>query len=158
MIEKQIETRTLTETIVIPKHIERVESKEFKSAKKKLKKDGHYSCFICGCEDNLEVHHFGAPWAMTGSTDFNKLKDLLLVFDMYGYSKKLQNKPITTIDDIRNMIVLCRWHHNNGSNDGVANGIHNITFPTWIMQRVKKDDANPVPADSKELQKEREEL
>jgi hypothetical protein len=154
MVEKHAETRTLVETIVVPAHIDRVESDDFRQSKETLRKDKHYECFVCGSKDNLEVHHFGAPWAMADDVDFNKLKDLLSLFDIYGYSKSLRKKPITTIDDVRNMLVLCKEHHNDGKTDGVANGIHNISFPAWIMQKVKKDNSNPVPLSSAELQEE----
>jgi hypothetical protein len=156
IIEKHAETRNLTEVVVIPAHTERVESKEFKNTKKKLRQDGNYKCWICKATENLEVHHFGAPWAMANDVDFDKLKDLLIHFDIYGYSKKLADKPIETVDDIRNVIVLCKEHHNDGRTDGVANGIHNISFPAWIMQKVKKDNVEPVPINKEALQKEME--
>ena len=90
-------------------------------------------------------------WCLENVCDFDKLKQFCEDFDPYGYGKLLKNIPITTVDDIRNCLVLCNEHHNSGDKDGVANGIHNITFPTWIPQKLVIKNEETVPEDTAEL-------
>lgn len=142
-IVKEHETvRHLTEIVITPDHVNRTESEEFKEAKKQLKKDGHYKCWICGTTEDLQVHHFGCEWSLSNDCDFDKLKSLLMMLDPYGYSKEMVDKPITSPDDIRNQLVLCQKHHTHPEN-----GIHEITFPVWISQKYCKDGEDPVPQD-----------
>lgn len=51
--------KTLTDLLVVPSHEERKESKEFRKTKARLRKDGHYYCWVCGSLEDLEVHHSG---------------------------------------------------------------------------------------------------
>lgn len=146
--------RNLKEIVITPEHVKRKESKEFKAAKKRLKEDGHYQCWVCGSTEKLQVHHYLAEWSLEADVDFQKLKELAEIFDIYGYGRLLRNKPITTVDDIRNMMVLCQEHHTGGTTDGSANGIHNITFPAWIMQKICKDGYDPIPEDEEDVRKE----
>lgn len=62
MIEAHVIKRTLTEVVIDPSHVERIESSEFRHAKERLKADGHFKCWVCGATENLQVHHFGAEW------------------------------------------------------------------------------------------------
>lgn len=110
-ISSHEQKRTFVEDIEVPEHIERSESNEFRQSKEQLKKDGHDHCFICGCKDNLECHHFGVEYYLAQDCDFDKLKQFLQLFDVYGYSEQLKDKPITSCDDIRNMMMLCTKHH-----------------------------------------------
>jgi len=124
-----------------------MESSTFRAAKRRLKQDGHYRCYICGTTQNLQVHHYGAEWMFASVIDFEKLKGFLLEWDVYGYSRLLQHQPLTSVDDIRNLLVLCAEHHVSGPQDGAANGIHDITFPAWISQKLVKGGAETVPQD-----------
>ena len=117
------------------------ESPEFKKTKERLKEDGHFTCWICGATEKLQVHHFGVEYALNNDCDFDKLKEFLELFDIYGYSKLLKDKPITTADDIRNMMVLCPEHHIER-----ATGIHETTFPIWQAQKWFKQ-YDPVPTE-----------
>lgn len=139
MVEQHRQTREIEEIVIYPEHAQRKESKEFKESKKRLKEDGHYKCWICGATENLQVHHFGAEWALANDCDFDKLKDFLLLFDVYGYSNLLKDKPLTSPDDIRNMMVLCEEHHTKK-----IRGIHETTFPIWQAQKWYKS-YDPVP-------------
>jgi hypothetical protein len=132
--------RTITEVVIYPEHAKRAESEEFRASKERLKSDGHYHCYICGCLDNLEAHHYGCEWALEADCDFDKLKAFCEEFDSYGYGRLLKNKPITSADDIRNMLVLCERHHR-----APEDGIHESTFPIWIMQKIAKRGTEPVP-------------
>jgi hypothetical protein len=146
--------RSLLEVVNYPEHDERTESKMFKETKKRLKKDGHYQCYVCGSAEKLQVHHYGGEWALENDVDYDLLKVFLEEWDVYGYGKLLKNNPITSVDDVRNAMVLCQEHHTGGSSDGAANGIHNITFPAWISQKISKKGSEPVPMEDPELAKE----
>lgn len=137
--------RHLTETVIVPGHIDRRESAEFKRSKKRLKADGHYQCWTCGTEEDLQVHHYGAEWSEANDTDFIKLKAFCEEWDVYGYGRLLRKQPMTSVDDVRNLQVLCQQHHTGGSQDGAANGIHEMTFPAWVMQKLCKKGKEPVP-------------
>jgi hypothetical protein len=137
--------RNLEETVFLPEREKRQESKQFREAKKRLRQDGHYRCWVCGATKKLQVHHYGGEYSLQNSIDMNKLKEFLLDWDVYGYSWLMKNIPLTSVDDVRNMMVLCQEHHTGGVGDGVANGIHNITFPIWISQKIAKDGHEPVP-------------
>lgn len=153
MTEAHETVRHLTEVIITPEHAERTESAEFRHAKERLKADGHFKCWVCGRADGLQVHHYGAEWSLENVTDFETLKVFCEEWDPYGYGKLLRNQPITTVDDVRNMLVLCQEHHIGGSGDGAANGIHEITFPVWVMQKLAKQGEDPVPQEGESPEK-----
>jgi hypothetical protein len=154
IVEAHKIVRNLTEVVITPEHEERKESYTFKKSKKRLREDGHYECYVCGCKDNLQVHHYGGEWSLENSLDLKKLKVFLEEWDVYGYGKLLKNVPLTDVDDIRNCMVLCQEHHTGGTKDGSANGIHNITFPAWISQKLVKQGHVTVPLEDEELDKD----
>jgi hypothetical protein len=133
-------TRHLTEVVITPEHAERTESAEFRCSKETLRKDGHYECWICGSTEKLQVHHYGAEWSLASDTDLEKLKLLLEQWDVYGYGRLLKSRPLLSVDDVRNMMILCQEHHM-----GKKHGIHEITFPAWIIQKVCKAGNDPIP-------------
>lgn len=124
------EQHEIEEIIIYPEHAKRKESEEFKQSKRRLKKEGHYECWICGCTTNLQCHHFGCEWALWNDCDPKKLQEFLLLFDIYGYSKLMKDEPITSPDDIRNQMVLCEQHHVKK-----ITGIHECTFSIWQSQK-----------------------
>lgn len=139
--------RHLVEVVNDPAHVKRTESAEFRAAKRRLKQDGHYRCYICGTTKNIQIHHYGAEWMFADVVDYDKLKAWLLEWDVYGYSRLLQHQPLTNVDDIRNLMALCREHHLSGPADGAANGVHDISFPAWISQKLVKGGVETVPQD-----------
>jgi hypothetical protein len=139
LVNQHAINRTFRESYVVPTHDDRSESSVFKQTKKTLGEDGHYQCWICGATEKLEVHHYISEWSLENVVDFNAMKQVGLVFDVYGYSKALSKKPITTVDDIRNAMVLCKKHHT-----GTYTGIHSLTFSIWIMQKIGKNGSNVV--------------
>ena len=143
--------RSLFEVVQYPEHDERKESSVFKKTKKRLKKDGHYKCYICGSTEELQVHHYGGEWALSEVLDLNKLKSFLEEWDVYGYGRLLRDVPLDSVDDVRNPMVLCQEHHTGGMKDGSANGVHNITFPAWISQKLVKDGKVSVPDEDEEF-------
>ena len=125
--------RTITEVVIYPEHAQRTESPEFRRSVQRLKDDGHYRCYICGSAEKVQVHHFGAEWALSDDVDFDKLKEFCETHDIYGYGKLLKNKPFTSVDDVRNMMAICEHHHIEKET-----GIHETTFPVWISQKIAK--------------------
>lgn len=141
-------TRRLIETVNDPAHAERTESPEFRASKARLRQDGHMRCWVCGTTEAIQIHHYGAEWMFAPVVDFAKLKAFLLEWDVYGYSRLLQHQPLTSVDDVRNCMALCREHHCSGSADGAANGVHNITFPAWVSQKIVRAGDETVPEDA----------
>lgn len=137
--------RTLTEIVITPDHVERSESRTFRASKKRLREDGHYKCYVCNSEENLQVHHYAAEWSLENVLDLDKVKAFIEEWDVYGYGRLMKNIPMTTVDDVRNCMVLCQEHHTGGMTDGSANGIHNITFPAWVSQKLVRDGEETVP-------------
>lgn len=132
--------RMLKEIVITPAHAKRKESKEFRASKKRLRQDGHYKCWVCNSTTTLQVHHYGGEWSLQSDFAMDLLKQFLLEWDVYGYSRLMINLPLTTVDDVRNMMVLCQKHHT-----GKEHGIHEITFPVWITQKIAKVGASAVP-------------
>lgn len=87
----------------------------------------------------MQTHHFACEWALSSLCDFDKLKTLLETFDIYGYSAAMKDTPITSVDDIRNLMNLCHTHH-----DCALTGVHNLSFPVFLIQKLAKDGMNPV--------------
>lgn len=152
VVREHISTRLLTETMIIPEHDERKESPEFGKSKRQLKRDGHFQCWVCGSTKNLQVHHFLYEWCIKDTCDFKKLKEVSETLDVYGYGEQMKDIPITSVDDIRNMMVICREHHVGGLTDGASNGIHNMSFPAWVCQKIAKDGQDPIPDNRLEIE------
>lgn len=149
MIEAHEMKRTITEIVIDPSHVDRTESSEFRHSKERLKADGHFKCWVCEATANLQVHHFGCEWSLQNVCDFEKLKVFCEEWDPYGYGKLLRNKPIFSADDVRNMLVLCQSHHTgvDHADGGSGTGIHSLTFPAWLVQKLAKEGKDPVPQD-----------
>ncbi|MDO3680651.1 HNH endonuclease [Paenibacillus ehimensis] len=147
-----IEKRTLRTFSVAPEKAEREESAEFRAAKRRLKEDGHFCCFICGKTDDLQVHHL-IYYMFANLVDFEKLKEFCEQVDIYGYGRLLKHVPITTIDDIRNMMVLCQDHHTGTSDEiGGSTGIHNLPLGEFMMQKLARPGCNPIPQDGESFE------
>ena len=146
-IKEHIITKTLHEVVVTPDHAQRSESEEFRRTKERLKADGHYWCWACGATDNLQVHHFGIEWSLANIADWDKVKAFCEEWDPYGYGRLLRNQPMSSPDDVRNMLVLCQEHHTgvDHADGGSGTGIHELTFPIWLVQKLVKAGADPVP-------------
>jgi hypothetical protein len=147
MPEMHLEKKTIHDVVIDPKHADRTESPEFRAAKERLKQDGHYKCWICGSTENVQIHHFVAEYMFTDIADLEKAKEVAEAFDIYGYGRLLRNQALLSTEDIRCLMALCREHHVSVDHEDGSGGtgIHDMTFPTWIIQRVAKDGFNPVP-------------
>ena len=133
--------------MITPDHVNRTESAEFRASKERLKADGHYKCWVCGSTESLEAHHFGIEWSLAGLADWDLVKSFVEEWDPYGYGRLLRNQPVSSADDVRNMLVLCRNHHVSvdHADDGSGVGIHDLSFPVWIIQKLARTGANPIP-------------
>lgn len=117
--------------------MERVESHLFRANKIKLKEEGHAQCFICGTTEKINTHHMMCPYAKQKEVDYDKLKSVCEVVDIYGYAEQMKDIPITSVDDIRNLINVCEGHHKRADH-----GIHNVPFADWLIQKVRVENEN----------------
>lgn len=142
-----IESRTIHDVVIDPDHAARKESATFRNAKRRLKEDGHYKCFICGTDKDIQIHHFVAEYMFENIADLDKAKEIAEIFDIYGYGKLLKHKPLESIEDVRCLMALCQTHHTgvDHENGNSGTGIHSTTFPSWLIQRVARDGGNPIP-------------
>lgn len=156
-VDEHVESLNVKDSIITPGHEERKASAEFERNVRQLKADGHYVDFVTRQqdgegEDNLQVHHFGCEWSESHLCDFDNLKALLMKFDIYGYSAKMKDIPLTSVDDIRNLMVLKQKYHTGVDKDaGTAVGIHYLVFPMWIMHLVAKRNEDPVPEEGETI-------
>lgn len=146
-VKAHIESRIIHDIVVDPEHAERTESEIFRKSKERLKDDGHYHCWICGTDKDLQVHHFAVEYMHQELADLNKVKEFVEAFDPYGYGRLLRNQPITSVEEVRCLLVLCQAHHTGVDHEdgNSGTGIHSTTFPTWLIQKLAKDGMNPVP-------------
>ena len=147
-VKLHMQEDTIVEYAMYPEHEQRSESVLFKHSKDKLKKDGHYKCFICGCIEKLESHHL-FEWAFEDALDLAKIKEALLILDFYGYSEGMKDVPFESIDDIRNQLILCENHHRHK-----LCGLHHLAFPLWLSQIATKDGRETVPQNEEDLKQE----
>lgn len=134
---------TFEERYWLPAHEKRRESALFRSNKKLLWDDCGAPCWICGATADLEVHHV-FEWAFWNALDRRKVTDILKAIEFYdsdytalakdaGRLRQVlaelgKKKPLlTSPDDARNLVVLCREHHRLK-----LTGIHTVSFPLWL--------------------------
>ena len=135
MTDAHEQDERFTERDLIAAHAERAESEEFRHNKALLMAQ-HQGCWfntdLCERDAPIEAHHV-VEWSMWPKVDPVRLKALLLAFDPYGYSMRLAAQPITTVDDIRNLVLLCERCHR-----GIGHGGHHLTAPTWFAQKARR--------------------
>lgn len=146
VIEEHLKCSTMKEAYWIPEHDRRRTSSKFRKNKKFLRDHLELPCWICGRKGTkknpLEVHHI-FEWALWNAIDPMKAAKILELIEFYddGYLSKangsrdkltsrlreLQDKPLESPDDIRNLVVLCQEHHRLR-----FTGVHAISFPIWL--------------------------
>ena len=137
--------RDLRQLTLLPRRPRRRQTPEFAATKARLKRDGFWRCWICGATECLQVHHFLIQRAAWPALDPGKVKETAELFDAYGYGAALKDQPLSGPDDVRLALVLCVFHHSSGSGDGAANGIHDIEFGAWLMQRLVRPGMDLIP-------------
>lgn len=126
------QTKTISEHIYYPKHGPRKASVLYRHNHHMLVHHLKECCWICGTRKKLEVHHWH-EWSLFNDLDPKHVWSTLLELDFYGFSRRMAHEPVTSPDDIRNLVVLCVDHHRHREM-----GIHDLTFPIWIAQRAAK--------------------
>lgn len=146
IIKEHLRCSTLKQAYWIPDHDKRRTSSKFRKNKKFLRDYLELPCWICGRKGTkknpLEVHHI-FEWALWNAIDPTKAAKILELIEFYddiyllkangNRSKlinklgRLQNKPLESPDDIRNLVVLCQRHHRLK-----YTGVHAISFPIWL--------------------------
>jgi hypothetical protein len=143
MATKAAEIHEVKETLVIrtyyPGHEKRTISSTFRKTRKYLLKVKKEKCFICGCEDDLEIHHCHVEWAMQNAVDWEKLKVIHPTFDWANFKR-----PVDFIDSPYNSMVLCEKHHRENNH-----GVHCLPYPLWIMQKHARTDFDLDASDGK---------
>lgn len=155
MTQLHMEKKTIHDFAVDPEHADRTESAEFVDAKKRLREDGHYKCYICGGDKSLQVHHRAVEYMFANLADWGKVKEFVEEWDIYGYGKLLKNRPMVSKDDVRNQMVLCQEHHTGVDHEdgNGGTGAHGLTFSSWIIQKLCLPGCNPVPQKGETLEK-----
>ncbi|MCY0901600.1 MAG: hypothetical protein OWU32_05355 [Firmicutes bacterium] len=154
-VDEHVQRRTLKEVVIVPDHARRTESSAFRASKERLRADGHERCWVCGATDSLQVHHFGMEWSLAHVADWGQVKAFVEEWDPYGYGRLLRNQPMESPDDVRNLLVLCERHHIGVDHEdgGSGTGIHELTFPIWVVQRLGMAGADVVPQGGETLEK-----
>lgn len=110
------DVRRLVEVIHYPDHDERTESDEFRRIKHDLHAAGT-RCYIDNgrCDGPTEVHHGIIEYSAANEVVWDAVK---------------RDHGFDHVDAREQMMPLCRKHHR-----GVGTGIHEITYPAWILQK-----------------------
>jgi hypothetical protein len=142
-VEHHAVTRKLMETTAFPDHDPRKASSEYKKVHYRLVVELDEPCWICGVRNStlsdpdqnvkgskqMETHHFNVEWAMANGVDPKKVyKD----FPDMGVPDDEHFRQ--WLDSEGNMLVLCDVCHRHP-----YYGIHMITYPAWVVQRVLRD-------------------
>lgn len=145
-VPEHLQKHTITEYEHVPEHDERVETLEFRNAKKELENVEHLGCFICGTMQNRESHHIIERSEANGS-DLDKVAFLLFNFrDYHGHCHRdfkthfdlaqflhTRNTVEEALDTLYNQLILCKDHHR-----AMSIGIHGMSAPmfdAWIVRR-----------------------
>ncbi len=124
--------RTLDELVAYPPHDPRVASSTYAHTHHHLIYKLDAPCWVCGIRHSeggaLETHHFHFEWASQNGLDLAKVTaDWPEITD--------RAKLAEWVDSESNMLVLCAAHHR-----GKYTGIHEITYPAWLLQRYQGED------------------
>lgn len=147
-VSEHVLTRDLHDDVIDPTHAHhRTTSPAFRAAKRRIKADGHWACWVCGTVKALQLHHFLCEWEFKDLVDLARLKDVAEVLDPYGYGRLLRNQPMTDPEDVRNYMVLCQPHHTgvDHADGGSGTGIHELTFNSWMIQKLAQPGLIPIP-------------
>lgn len=141
-------TRRLVETIAYPEHDPRAASAEYTRVHHHLVVELDEPCWICGVRRStlgdparnphralqIESHHFNLEWALANAADPAKV---LAAFPAMGAADEPHLRQ--WLDSEGQMLILCDVHHRSGHY-----GIHSITHPAWVAQRLLRDDYDLV--------------
>lgn len=130
------ETVTLHLQYFFPDHTPRSDDPHyhlFNEARARMKRLGLLKCWICGTEENIEVHHSIVEFALQNGVDIEKFKHLYPEFHITN-----DEDFAAFVEGPENLTALCHAHHTG------AMGIHCLPAPAWNALRFWKDTL-PVP-------------
>ena len=124
--------RTLDERVAYPPHPPRTPSPIYVKTHHHLVYEMDAPCWICGVRHStggaMETHHYRFEWASQFGLSLAKVEaDFPALTD--------RQKLAAWVDSEGNMLVLCAAHHRSK-----YEGIHEITYPAWLLQRYQGDD------------------
>lgn len=111
--------------------------KYFHEAHDRLQKLGKLTCWICGTDQQIELHHSTVEFALANGVDVTKFTELYPEFGIKDDETFLQ-----WVEGEGNLTPLCKLHHT-----GIL-GVHVLPYPVWLPQRFWRKDL-AVPAESK---------
>lgn len=124
------EVRQLLDVIHYDMHPQRVESELFRHNKQELHEQIKAGiirpCFIDNgyCEGQTEIHHFLVEYSAGNEVDWAVVNG---IYQKIGLTVPNIQNP----DEKPNLIPICHKHHM-----GVGTGIHMVSFPAWILQKL----------------------
>jgi hypothetical protein len=124
--------RQLDELVAYPPHEPRTESSTYVKTHKHLIYVMDAPCWTCGIRHStggaMETHHYHFEWASQNGLDLAKVTaDWPTITD--------RTQLAEWVDSEGNMLVLCAAHHR-----GKYTGIHEISYPAWLLQRYEGED------------------
>lgn len=127
-----------------PPHGEREGTAGYERARQKIFDVYGEKCWVCGATDRIETHHFMVEWAESKGVDWDNvfaLRDDPNYWDPFGLGQKAKQAGDYAKNPNKawNLLPLCRKHHRLK-----GHGIHNLTFPVWILQKEYTDPDVPV--------------
>lgn len=140
--------RKFIEEVDIPEHVERTASAEFERNRHFLLEEKKLSCWRCGSDKDLEVHHL-IEWSYANRVNWVKAQQVLTAFCFYPWSRDEAPK-VADPDSLGNLIVLCADCHRGvdeepGTKMHTGYGIHTVTFPAWLGEAAVKSDEDITP-------------
>jgi hypothetical protein len=127
-------TQTVSEhfTVYYPEHPPRENDPHyhlFNSARRRILAAG-VGCWICGCHENLELHHAILEFAVASGVDYEKLSA-----DHPEYHITDEESFLAWVEGPGNLLVLCKDHHRSP-----YCGIHHVDYPSWETQKYWRKD------------------
>lgn len=123
--------RNLDELVAYPPHPPRKSSPTYQRTHKHLVYQLDGPCWVCGIRHStggaMETHHAHFEWASQ-----NGLALARVTADWPAITDRA--KLAVWVDSEANMLVLCAAHHR-----GKHTGIHEISYPAWLLQRYEGD-------------------
>jgi 5-methylcytosine-specific restriction endonuclease McrA len=133
-------------TVVVddPAHPQRKESETFHQSREKLIKEVG-KCWLCQFqahprgEGPLEAHHL-VEWSEWNDSDPERVTKLCGLIKASPYS----GQPVTTPDDIANLVLLHETCHIGKNAEHAMSGVHYIPLPIWLAQGAAKSGVTIV--------------
>jgi hypothetical protein len=138
MTDAHTSTRTLHLVEFFPAHEARADDPHYRlfdQTRRRLKRLGKLVCWIgnADCQGGIELHHAFIEYALINLVDIEKVKHLYPELHIES-----DEDFIAATESEGGLLPLCVRHHRGDA------GIHTTTYPAWLVQRVKKNDA-PIP-------------